>query len=38
MRGMQRGFTLLEVVIAVAILGILAAIGWGTIEEHLSRF
>ena len=38
MRRMQRGFTLLEVAIAVAILGILAAVGWGTIEEHLSRF
>ena len=38
MRSIQRGFTLLEVIIAVAILGILATIGWGTLEEHLSRF
>ena len=38
MRSMRRGFTLLEVIIAVSILGIFAALGLGTMQEHLSRF
>ena len=38
MRRKRSGFTLLEVVIAVSILGTLAALGWGTMQEHLPRF
>ena len=35
---MRKGFTLIEVVVAITILGILAVIGWATMREHLSRF
>lgn len=35
---MRRGFTLIEVVVAIAIVAITAAIGWGTMEKHMPRF
>lgn len=33
-----RGFTLVEVMVAVGILSVLVGIGWGTLQEHLPRF
>jgi prepilin-type N-terminal cleavage/methylation domain-containing protein len=35
---MRKGFTLIEVVVAISIMGILSIIGWATMREHLSRF
>ena len=34
----QRGFTLVEVMVAVGILSVLVGIGWGTLQQHLPRF
>jgi prepilin-type N-terminal cleavage/methylation domain-containing protein len=34
----RRGFSLVEVLVAVGILSALAGIGWGTMVEHLPRF
>jgi prepilin-type N-terminal cleavage/methylation domain-containing protein len=34
----RRGFTLLELVVVLAIIGIVAAIGWGSTRSHLPRF
>lgn len=34
----RRGFTLVEVMVAVGILSVLVGIGWGTMQEHLPRF
>ena len=34
----RRGFSLIEVMVAVGILSALAGIGWGTMVEHLPRF
>lgn len=33
-----RGFTMIEIVVALSILTVLAGIGWGTMQEHLPRF
>lgn len=38
MRHSRGGFTLIEVIMAVAILTSLATIGWGTMKSHLPRF
>ena len=38
MKRRRGGFTLVEVIVAVAILIILAAIGWGTMQTYLPRF
>ena len=35
---MRRAFTLIEVIIALSILGIVALIGWGSMQEQLPRF
>ena len=36
--GLRRGFTLLEIIVATAILGVLSGIGWSTLREHIPRF
>ena len=35
---MRRVFTLLEIMIAISIVAITAAIGWGSMEKHMPRF
>lgn len=35
---MRRAFTLIEVIIAISILGIVAVIGWGSMRKQLPRF
>lgn len=35
---MRRAFTLIEVVIAIAILGIVALIGWSSMQDQIPRF
>ncbi len=35
---MRKGFTLLEIAVALAIIGILAAMGWGGMQDQLPRF
>lgn len=35
---MRRGFTLVEIVVVIAILAVLAAVGWGTMRDQLPRF
>lgn len=36
--GRQRGFTLIEAVVVLALLGVMAAIAWGSVRDLLPRF
>ena len=37
-RRKHAGFTMLEIMVAVGILGVLVGIGWGSMQAHLPRF